>query len=76
MQANPLIFQRTKALALSALQLGGVGSVDILLKAQCSGISTGTEGLLWQGTMPTVRGMGHPLVPAFCRRSFWVGFLK
>jgi 3-hydroxyethyl bacteriochlorophyllide a dehydrogenase len=30
-----------------------------------SGISTGTERLLWQGTMPAFPGMGYPLVPGY-----------
>jgi bacteriochlorophyllide a dehydrogenase len=30
-----------------------------------SGISTGTEKLFWQGTMPPFPGMGYPLVPGY-----------
>lgn len=30
-----------------------------------SGISTGTEKLLWQGRMPPFPGMGYPLVPGY-----------
>jgi 3-hydroxyethyl bacteriochlorophyllide a dehydrogenase len=30
-----------------------------------SGISTGTERLLWQGRMPPFPGMGYPLVPGY-----------
>lgn len=30
-----------------------------------SGISTGTEKLLWEGTMPEFPGMGYPLVPGY-----------
>lgn len=30
-----------------------------------SGISTGTERLLWTGTMPPFPGMGYPLVPGY-----------
>jgi 3-hydroxyethyl bacteriochlorophyllide a dehydrogenase len=30
-----------------------------------SGISTGTERLLWNGSMPTFPGMGYPLVPGY-----------
>lgn len=30
-----------------------------------SGISTGTERLLWSGTMPDFPGMGYPLVPGY-----------
>jgi 3-hydroxyethyl bacteriochlorophyllide a dehydrogenase len=30
-----------------------------------SGISTGTEKLIWSGTMPQFPGMGYPLVPGY-----------
>ena len=30
-----------------------------------SGISTGTEKLLWSGRMPEFPGMGYPLVPGY-----------
>ena len=30
-----------------------------------SGISTGTERLLWNGRMPMFPGMGYPLVPGY-----------
>ena len=30
-----------------------------------SGISTGTEKLLWSGRMPPFPGMGYPLVPGY-----------
>ena len=30
-----------------------------------SGISTGTEKLLWSGRMPAFPGMGYPLVPGY-----------
>ena len=30
-----------------------------------SGVSTGTEKLLWNGSMPTFPGIGYPLIPGF-----------
>ena len=32
---------------------------------QYSGISTGTERMLWDGSMPPFPGMGYPLVPGY-----------
>jgi 3-hydroxyethyl bacteriochlorophyllide a dehydrogenase len=32
---------------------------------QFSGISTGTERMLWDGSMPAFPGMGYPLVPGY-----------
>jgi NADPH:quinone reductase-like Zn-dependent oxidoreductase len=65
MQANAIVFQQPKALALSALQLPEMGAGDVLVKVEYSGISTGTERLLWDGTMPAFPGMGYPLVPGY-----------
>jgi bacteriochlorophyllide a dehydrogenase len=40
-------------------------SGDVLIEIQYSGISTGTEKLLWTGQMPNFPGMGYPLVPGY-----------
>lgn len=38
---------------------------DIAVENEVSGISTGTEKLLWEGRMPTFPGLGYPLVPGY-----------
>ena len=38
---------------------------DVVVDVSWSGISTGTERLLWTGTMPPFPGMGYPLVPGY-----------
>ncbi|NBB92885.1 MAG: chlorophyll synthesis pathway protein BchC [Gammaproteobacteria bacterium] len=38
---------------------------DVVVDIDFSGISTGTERLLWNGTMPPFPGMGYPLVPGY-----------
>lgn len=38
---------------------------DVVVDIEWSGISTGTERLLWSGTMPSFPGMGYPLVPGY-----------
>jgi 3-hydroxyethyl bacteriochlorophyllide a dehydrogenase len=38
---------------------------DVIVRVRHSGISTGTEKLFWQGTMPPFPGMGYPLVPGY-----------
>ena len=63
MQANAIVFQQPQSLDLSALMLPEMGAADVLVKVEYSGISTGTERLLWEGTMPAFPGMGYPLVP-------------
>ena len=65
MQANAIVFQQPKALALSGLTLPEMGAHDVLVKVEYSGISSGTERLLWEGTMPAFPGMGYPLVPGY-----------
>lgn len=38
---------------------------DVVVDIAWSGISTGTERLLWTGRMPSFPGMGYPLVPGY-----------
>jgi 3-hydroxyethyl bacteriochlorophyllide a dehydrogenase len=40
-------------------------SADVEVDITWSGISTGTERLLWTGRMPPFPGMGYPLVPGY-----------
>jgi NADPH:quinone reductase-like Zn-dependent oxidoreductase len=37
----------------------------VVVDVEWSGISTGTERLLWSGRMPPFPGMGYPLVPGY-----------
>lgn len=52
-------------IALRPLALKPLGDADILVDVEWSGISTGTEKLLWSGRMPQFPGMGYPLVPGY-----------
>ena len=65
MQANAIVFQEPKSLNLGSLTLPVMGPEDVLVKVEFSGISTGTERMLWEGTMPDFPGMGYPLVPGY-----------
>ncbi len=65
MQADAIVFQNPKSLALQRLDLPVMGAADVEIAVEYSGISTGTERLLWEGTMPTFPGMGYPLVPGY-----------
>jgi 3-hydroxyethyl bacteriochlorophyllide a dehydrogenase len=38
---------------------------DVVVDVAWSGVSTGTERLLWSGRMPQFPGMGYPLVPGY-----------
>ena len=46
--------------ALTAMESG-----DVRVEIHYSGISTGTEKLLWTGQMPAFPGMGYPLIPGY-----------
>ena len=63
MHANAIVFKNPQQLALEALTLPEPGHEDIQIEVEYSGISTGTERLLWDGSMPPFPGMGYPLVP-------------
>lgn len=52
-------------LALRRLALREMGDDDVAVDVHWSGISTGTERLLWSGGMPAFPGMGYPLVPGY-----------
>lgn len=65
MQAQAIVFQAPQQLLVQALDLPKLGSGDVEVQVEYSGISTGTERLLWDGTMPAFPGMGYPLVPGY-----------
>jgi 3-hydroxyethyl bacteriochlorophyllide a dehydrogenase len=47
----------------------------VVVDVEWTGISTGTERLLWKGTMPFFPGLGYPLVPGYetVGRVRWAG---
>ncbi len=60
-----VILKAPEDLVLSRLALTPPGAEDIVVAVEWSGISTGTERLLWSGRMPHFPGMGYPLVPGY-----------
>lgn len=50
---------------LARLELSAPTDEDVVVDVEWSGISTGTERLLWSGRMPDFPGMGYPLVPGY-----------
>lgn len=76
MDALAVILEAPRCIALRKLALAGsvtqdgaafpqLGPSDVLVDVRWSGISTGTEKLLWTGEMPVFPGMGYPLVPGY-----------
>lgn len=64
-EALAVIMNRPESLSVSRIALTPPGDADVVVDIAWSGISTGTERLLWQGRMPPFPGMGYPLVPGY-----------
>jgi bacteriochlorophyllide a dehydrogenase len=60
-----VVFEEPETLALRSLPLDEPGDADVVIEVHYTGISTGTERLLFSGTMPPHPGMGYPLVPGY-----------
>lgn len=65
MNSLAVVFDEPKALALRALPIDEPGDADVLIAVHHTGISTGTERLLYTGTMPPFPGLAYPLVPGY-----------
>lgn len=65
MHSMAVVLDAPERMALRALSLKSIGPADILVDIEWSGISSGTERLLWRGRMPAFPGMGYPLVPGY-----------
>jgi 3-hydroxyethyl bacteriochlorophyllide a dehydrogenase len=60
-----VVLQGPQTLGLQRLDLTPPGDEDVVVDIDFSGISTGTERLLYTGRMPPFPGMGYPLVPGY-----------
>ncbi len=60
-----VVMEKPEQLRLSRLDLTSPTAADIVVDMEWSGISTGTEKLLWYGRMPPFPGLGYPLVPGY-----------
>jgi len=65
MSAFAVVLDQPRQLALKRLELTSAADADCVVDIDYSGISTGTERLLWTGRMPPFPGMGYPLVPGY-----------
>ena len=65
MQSLAVLLEGPERLALRELELTPAGPGDVVVEIVWSGISSGTEKLLWTGAMPHFPGMGYPLVPGY-----------
>ncbi len=65
MDALAIVLEEPRRIALSRLDIAAPGDQDVVVEVAWSGVSTGTERLLWTGAMPAFPGMGYPLVPGY-----------
>ena len=65
MGTSAIILDGPGSIRLGELGLISLESEDVCVEIRYSGISSGTEKLLWSGEMPPFPGMGYPLVPGY-----------
>lgn len=65
MQTTAVLLEGAQRLSLDTIPLNDPQNGDIVVEIAHSGISTGTEKLLWTGKMPAFPGLAYPLVPGY-----------
>ncbi len=65
MDTVAVVLHAPERLSLTQLSLARLQADDVVVDVAFTGISTGTERLLWSGRMPPFPGMGYPLVPGY-----------
>ena len=63
--STAVVFEQPGEMALRPVQLPEPHSTDCVVEVHWTGISTGTERLLWDGRMPPFPGLAYPLVPGY-----------
>lgn len=65
METMAVVVEAPEQVTLRALTLTPPGADDVVVTIDWSGISMGTEKLMYNGSMPMFPGMGYPLVPGY-----------
>jgi 3-hydroxyethyl bacteriochlorophyllide a dehydrogenase len=65
MNSMAVVLEKPEHIQVERVALAEPGEADVVVDVDFSGISTGTEKLLYTGRMPTFPGMGYPLVPGY-----------
>jgi 3-hydroxyethyl bacteriochlorophyllide a dehydrogenase len=60
-----VVIEKPEHIALRRLDLNPCAATDLVVEIAYSGISTGTERLLYSGRMPPFPGLSYPLVPGY-----------
>ena len=64
-KSTAVVFEQPGKIALRPVELPEPHSTDCVVQVRWTGISTGTERLLWDGRMPPFPGLAYPLVPGY-----------
>lgn len=65
METLAVVVEEPGRIALRHLGMTPPDAADLVVAVDYSGISMGTEKLMYNGTMPMFPGMGYPLVPGY-----------
>jgi 3-hydroxyethyl bacteriochlorophyllide a dehydrogenase len=65
METLAVVLEEPEKISLKSMGLIDATDDDLVVEVDFSGISTGTEKLLWTGKMPPFPGLGYPLVPGY-----------
>jgi 3-hydroxyethyl bacteriochlorophyllide a dehydrogenase len=65
MKSLAVVIEAPERLALASLPIDEPQAGDVVVESRWSGVSAGTEKLLYTGRMPSFPGMGYPLVPGY-----------
>ncbi len=64
-KSTAVVFEQPREMSLRPVGLPEPHSTDCVVEVHWTGISTGTERLLWDGRMPPFPGLAYPLVPGY-----------
>ena len=65
MNTLAVVLKEPERLSIEQVALCEPAASDVVVEADWTGISTGTEKLLYTGRMPAFPGLGYPLVPGY-----------
>ncbi|MFN4271890.1 MAG: chlorophyll synthesis pathway protein BchC [Aliihoeflea sp.] len=65
MHTQAVVLEEPGRISIADLAICDPAEDDVIVEVERSGISTGTEKLLWSGKMPHFPGLAYPLVPGY-----------
>ncbi|MEM6848197.1 MAG: chlorophyll synthesis pathway protein BchC [Pseudomonadota bacterium] len=65
METLAIVLERPRAIGTRKVSLTPPADDDVVVEVTHSAISSGTERMLWDGSMPPFPGLSYPLVPGY-----------